>query len=242
MPSETYIRNQIAGNLERMARFLANKQLVVDIGPLMRAAALCRNSSVGGGWEYRVDRLRFQPKGSLKSDNLIDSSTLTVELSVNIGGLCEPEDDNDPLTKLELDIVVFAQGDTGQRFISAWHLDRHEDDPQAPASFFHPQYHIHFGGRQLTAGVNGNYGSILVLDTPRLAYPPLEALLGIDFILTNFFEINQLKGRAEGEYTNLIRPMQEKMWKFYAGSIHGFWQPNAHEMPWNPSTIWPQLL
>jgi hypothetical protein len=234
----------IARKLDMLAELLSKKNLVIDTNPLAKAASMCRDKSTSDEWEYRIDRLLFQPRSThLKSKDSINHSSIKVELSITIKGVLDPEEGQDPLTHLAMDIVIFSDTRDGRKVTGAWHLDRHIENPDDGMPYFmHPQYHFQFGGHQLEKAVNGNFGSVLVLDSPRLAYPPMDVFLSIDFVLTNFFEKSELAIRKDGTYRNLIEEMQKELWGTYFASLHGHWQANADDLPWKSSAIWPQML
>lgn len=99
----------------------------------------------------------------------------------------------------------------------AWHLDC---EPNANAKFIHPHFHFHAGGHKIE---NAETGELLMLASPRIAYPPMDVVLAINFVLTNFVnrvvyaEIYEvLKG---DDYHNIIRESVEKIIKPYYEKI-----------------------
>jgi hypothetical protein len=48
--------------------------------------------------------------------------------------------------------------------------------------------------------------------------------------------------RRGGEGAVIVSFWQKKLWKPYANSLYGFWQPNNHTLDWKPSLVWPQLM
>lgn len=71
---------------------------------------------------------------------------------------------------------------------------------------------------------------VILADTPRIAHLPMDAILGIDFVLTNFWDTSVLSFRNEGAYINLLTESQKNLWKPYIDTLHGFWQANAHKL------------
>jgi hypothetical protein len=123
---------------------------------------------------------------------------------------------------------------------SSWHLDRHIS--KKDSAFLHPSYHFSFGGIQLKEFLDSQDMSVLLADAPRIAHCPMDAILGIDFVLTNFWQSSLLSFRSEGVYINLVSESQRKLWKPYLDTLHGFWQANSHKLRWLPYEIIPQLM
>jgi hypothetical protein len=84
-----------------------------------------------------------------------------------------------------------------------------------------------------------DYGTGLILESPRIAHPPMDAILGIDFVLTNYFCSSRLDFREEGDYSNLLRAAQKRIWLPYARALD--WTKRREDNDWAPSRIWPQL-
>ena len=91
---------------------------------------------------------------------------------------------SDPLKHLEFNIVVMGHKD-GKEYISSYHLDRHQEGDNEPLEA-HPKYHFQFGGRKLDKS-SRDFGQALILDSPRIMHYPMDIILGIDFIVSNFF-------------------------------------------------------
>jgi len=249
-PKDDYIRSRIAINIESLAEILDKNQVVVDTGPLYKAAGSCRNYFKSGMWGYTVENLIFRRLGDLKTiPRNVDIRDIVLELSVFAEGFCRPANGHDPLSTLEFNIEIHAEyiglNDSIEKCDSAWHLDRHDDsgqdNPAKNPEFLHPAYHIHFGGRSLENAIGNNNSYILILDSPRIAHPPMEAVLGVDFVLTNFLNASMVTFRDEGNYISIIKTMQDWIWKPYVESLFCMWQPNPTQSPWKPINIWPQL-
>lgn len=238
------IRAQIASNLENFARLLDKEKLVRDLGPLYNAAKMCRNNAPARGvWGYDVENLIFRGLGDIKVfQNEFDIKNANLIFSMTIKGFCEPSGDVDPLIALGMQILIdgFYVGDDAKPVFSAWHLDRH--NLEGESSFHHPLYHMSFGGMHLESQLDSKDTPVLLADTPRLIHLPMDAILGIDYILTNFWQTSLLEFRKEGAYVHLLAESQKNLWKPYFDTLHGFWQPNSHKLPWSPFEIIPQLV
>lgn len=64
-----------------------------------------------------------------------------------------------------------------------------------------------FGGQIME---NVNLGDVLLLPAPRISYPPMDIVLGIDFILSNFVEkkvYNEL--RCDPQYKSAVKMLKQ---------------------------------
>lgn len=149
---------------------------------------------------------------------------------------------SDPFESLEFNIIITGKhpDDPEKKVISSWHLDRDEEnEAHGKQEFIHPCYHFQYGGRHMQDA--SDYGAALILESPRIAHPPMDAILGIDFVLTNYFNSSRLAFREEGDYSNLLRTAQARIWRPYALALAEEWTERSDGKAWPPTTIWPQL-
>ena len=238
-------RNEIANLLDKLGEFLVGANVVQDPTPLYKAAGECRNNRPKGRWGYHMERLLFRNLGKLKIlQQAFDLQNATLEFSVTVEGVCAYGDRADPLTSLELNIDISgeylgAASDLKQAFC-CWHLDRH--GYLQPSEFSHPRYHFSFGGRHLESFLTDKDIAVLLADSPRIPHPPLDAILGVDFIITNFLGASLSKHRADAIYANIVTSMQKSLWKPYIDVLYGHWQPKPQQVSWEPGSIWTQLM
>ncbi|MCE7915822.1 MAG: hypothetical protein DYH15_14450 [Nitrosomonas sp. PRO4] len=236
MTNPKLFRENISSNLRRIAEFLNRKGVINDVSPLYKAASQCLNRG-GDLWGYRIERLIFHKVGEIRVQSHKISS-ISLEVNVDIEGVCNIDIGYDPLTKLSLDLSIMADcnEEEGLAPMSAWHLDRHSQD----ANFSHPSYHFQFGGNRMKYD-HGQYGLVLITDSPRIPHPPMDGILGIDFAIINFWEVEKIRFRNEGEYTNLLSESINMLWKPYVENLHNYWQQNAQLLQWKPHINWHQL-
>lgn len=238
------VRSKIASDLDKLAETLLRENLIQDAGPLYKAAADCRtDQSQRGIWRYSVENLIFRRVGRLKAfQKDFDLSNAVIKFSIIIEGKCVPNESEDPLMSLGLSVFITGEYE-GENDVktasSSWHLDKHGFDEET--EFMHPIYHLSFGGIEFEEELDAKNEAILLVDSPRIAHPPMDAILGIDFIITNFLGNSLSSVRDDGYYVNLLSEMQRKLWKPYFDSLHGYWQANAHSLSWQPDLIIPQL-
>lgn len=236
-------RKARANELRTLAALLTKHGVCADSGPLLSAANRCEGEKPNGSnsWGYRVERLILRlphPQRKCVPSGVHD---LSVEFSLEVAGMCLRVDhEEDPFFQLGMDIVVRGRTASKSNVICAWHLDRHIGG-HGEASTAHPHYHFQFGGKQLWAEL-ADSGDALFLEPPRLAHPPLEAILGVDFAVSNFKSSEWEKLRLDPEYEKIVEQTQNRVWRAYAKAVSDFWS-----MPCGPTklwarAIWPQLI
>lgn len=235
-------RSALATDLQALASFFGRQKIVDNAVPLQKAAVECRLESSGGEneWSYNIERLSIPLPVGIKA-HPVGVYDAQAEINVSVKGHCAPESDyHDPLIKLEAEIVVTGRCKHKENVFCSWHFDRHitEEDSAEPEAA-HPRYHMHFGGRRMTKSVL-DFGAILLLPGPRLPHPPLDGILFIDFVLSNFAENKWRHARTQAPYQRLIRNAQTRLWKPYVRSLHGAWaKPQPKE--WAPHDVWPHF-
>jgi hypothetical protein len=173
-----------------------------------------------------------------------------------------PEHPTDPLDSLEFNLRIYGDGKEPRSHCS-WHLDRHlsednnepedeeeesgkaqakgtSEDEQEPGDA-HPRYHFQFGGRHMS---DEKYGNALLLGSPRLAHPPLDAVLGVDFVLANFRGAEWRKLLSENpNYQRILGNSQRRFWRPYIQSIGACWANDRFPREaWDPRDVWPSMM
>ncbi|WGF91536.1 hypothetical protein [Aequorivita marisscotiae] len=154
---------------------------------------------------------------------------------------------NDPFESLNFDIIITGKHKE-REMITSYHLDRHIfEDGDNPSKESHPCYHFQFGGKKMIDehGKAVDCGSLMFLEPPRISYHPMDLILGIDFLLSNFFPHNwtNLTNNYD-EYNNLVEKHQRLFLKPFALSFASYWDKrvlNGDEINWSALTIHPQL-
>ena len=178
----------------------------------------------------KIDKLRicFSTKLEINYNNLVDS--------------------NDPFNKLEFNIWAYANDLKKEKeLVYSLHLDRHifEEGDEIPDEV-HPMYHFQFGGKKLKHNSKGmkierDYGEILFFDSPRISYHPMDFILGLDFLLSNFFPKIWQDLYQEPRYINILKKYQEYFMKPYYQSIANSFNRTLPQN-WNAKEIYPQLI
>ncbi len=237
-------RSNVSKKLRLLAEVLEKHQIVMDVNPLRKAADYCIRYNSQGNWGYEVSSLIFhQLQGLRLFPN--GAQTPQLRLDMRIQGPCSVRDNTDPLSLVDMEIEIYStiNSDNQENIIKhCWHFDRQIEGGNVP-EFSHPSYHFQFGGNRLENHLRDKPSHILLLESPRLAHPPMDAILGVDFVIANFVGRNIAHDCVEDvTYQSLIKEAQKQLWKPYLYNLHGVWQPNSHLLPWKPSSIWPQII
>lgn len=100
-----------------------------------------------------------------------------------------------------------------------WHLDK---EVNTDGNYSHPYYHFHAGGNHLK---DRNIGDLLMISSPRIPHPPMDIILSIHFIITNFFYSrdfpDQKKILIDDEYLSIIERAQKRVLDPYFSTING---------------------
>jgi hypothetical protein len=225
-------KDSIASDLFEFAELLTTSGLITDSKSLYDASEKVRLSVNEEFWEYDCQDLKFYVEGATAGTIPTGIELLEVLFNISIKGIY-PDEKNciDPLSKLSFDLELLGYNGDPSLFYSSWHLDKHKVEAgDNPTSYSHPEYHLAFGGNKMEA--RGNvFGDTLILPSPRIFYPPMDAILGIDFILQNYFPLHKrIKLMSESKYKEVISNSQYRLWKPYYTSISSAW--NKH-----PETI-----
>lgn len=253
-------RKERANELDRLLRILNRHGLIQDTSPLQKCISLCQgDKSNEDTWGYStVSPLIFLVEPDEFPQNILPPgvSELAVRLNIELRGWIDGANDacliEDPFKSLSVGFVAEAKSVADDTLLFAWHLDRHIVDvqakskklkPEEPAEgAIHPFYHFQFGGHAMA--VQGNaYGNAMFLSAPRIPHPPLELVLATDFLLSNFKPKGWAKVRADGEYLNLLDPIQNRLWSHYAKLVHSNWEATAAAgFTLTPTHLWPQTV
>lgn len=103
--------------------------------------------------------------------------------------------------------------------ISSWHLDY---EPNETARNIHPVFHLNFGGnkmKEIEKNIAANYGNLLLMSVPRWNYYPMDAVLGIDLIFSNFLSKENYERLYTGKYKQAVENSKTRLWKPYSDTF-----------------------
>lgn len=189
-------------------------------------------------WGYEIDDFELDiPNSRHIAPNSVDNLKLNLSLKV-IANCADWDNLNDPLRELSFRVKIKGLGD--KTYYSGFHIDRHpfqDNDGEV-----HPIYHLQYV-------VNPNeeedfaYGNVLSIDTPRVMHYPLEFVLGIGYLTSNFFPTAYQLLLEDGHFVNLYKGYQERFWKPYSHTLATYWKPYSEvDITWNPLAVCPFLV
>ena len=258
-------RRERGDELKKLADLLVRKGVLQNAEPLYVAGVSChkppslldefKSTKLRKGmefWSYRVTNLLFYGVGKECLKDSIPNGLEEVEINLNayLYGVClgdDPHIVSNPFVRLSVNIETSAR-DTKKNILKcAWHLDKNiVEKGNNPSKFAHPDYHFQYGGDKVKN--IQDYGEHLLLIVPRLAHPPLDGILAVDFVLSNYLGSKWADLRDEPEYQKIMRAAQERCWTAYAFSTAMEWQSRINwqllgfKSDWRADVIWSQLI
>lgn len=152
----------------------------------------------------------------------------------------------DPFKKYSFNIVIKGKdkNNANSKLIYAIHFDKHNFKEQEEGELpnqAHPAYHFQFGGNRLEENEEElDSGQALFLDAPRIMHHPMELILGIDFILSNFFPKIWNRIKPLPRYKKILMKYQKDFILPYFKSVVEHFEGNSNA--WNSEEIYPQLV
>lgn len=176
------------------------------------------------------------PKGIEKDPNK--------NIALNVVMIHEEDSNTSEIRKLNVNFRLFGKPYKHtliyKEAYSSWHLDMDsttEEQMQKSRKkgtyMTHPLFHLTFGGLQMN---RGEFGQLLLLDTPRLVHYPMDIVLTIDFVLRNFYVESRHKAvTADRTYQRIVKSSCVQYLKPYYESISKAIDSKTLNMPLIPS-------
>lgn len=212
----------LSSDLNNLGLILSETDLIDDCKQIFDASNRIHYSD-GINWEYTCINLRFNAITEKYSGSIpLNMDCFEIYFNLEICG--KYVDQNtiiNPLNKLLFNVDIEGYDENCEEIFSSLHLDRHCHN--TVDNYVHPNYHFTFGGNNLEA--KGDiFKGILVLSTPRLPHPPLDLILGIDFILQNYYTVDKIRNVLDNSlYQEIISRAQYRLWRPYYSSISTKW-------------------
>ncbi len=230
------IRSKYSQDLGWLHSILDQKGFIKDLSPLYNSIERCKKPPYGKEslWGHEMYKLNFGPIQSLKKIRPTRYKNLQLLLTVKCIGLCTDDPEHNDIAELAFDLSVNGENENEQKLIAAWHLDCHiinegDGDPE----HCHPLYHFQYGGDAILGVYESDeysFGSSLFLESPRLAYPPMDIILGINFVLSQFYGDYWREVTKNSKYNSLVRESQQRLWKPYYSKIAEYFEAShLHE-------------
>lgn len=203
--------------IQQLADFLKKKKICKDTSPIEDAI-----KEIKSGW-FIVQKLELNFMDEKKKDTNLPRNTSPqlviwdIILDVSIPLI------NTSTESLDFEGYCFrfkieGYDEDGDYYADSWHLDFDNSDS---SEYVHPWFHLTHGGDAIK---ELDHGELLSIIAPRIAYPPMDFVLGIDFLLSNFIKKDEyLQIQSGGLYRNTVAAAQEWLLKPYIMSIAHNW-------------------
>lgn len=184
---------------------------------ILKTKKLCKTSSLPKIEKdtYYIDKFEI-----IVDDTPNETRPFVKPLTINFSIHFQYNIKNSILDVKEFNFEVFGFSKTESNVVkSSWHFD-YEPKFQK-LKYIHPLYHLTYGGALMD---DLDIGNVLLLPTPRISYLPMDFVLGVDFILSNFIKKEQYKDVAsEPEYSAAVKNSQKRLWQPYFNTLANHW-------------------
>ncbi|WP_294277246.1 hypothetical protein [uncultured Chryseobacterium sp.] len=194
-------------------------------------------------WGYSIKELKFlienstlkhiRPKGFSNLEVLIDIDVVSQN--------AEWEKLNDPFDVLNFRTLLKGTNKlTGHTHYLSFHIDRHNG---GSTNEIHPLYHMQYlqNGKAKPKD-EFDHGESLQLDIPRMMHLPMELILGVSVIISNFAPKLYEKLLKDRQFINLTKEYQVRVWRPYFNSLESYWLTPMNNRIWDPKLNCPYLI
>ena len=230
----------MASDLEKLAELLTKEGIETS-----QIYAICGQLNNKHALKYTLSPFKISIKDDEKFPKRLShkKNAKNLELYFDLNIECDITsflDKKDPFSQYAFNVVIKGKNksNANSKLIYAIHFDKH--DTTQSSNQAHPAYHFQFGGNKLEDEERLDSGRALFLDAPRIMHHPMELILSIDFILSNFFPVIWNKIKPLPAYKRILRKYQKDFILPYFKSIVEHFEdvPNA----WTSKDIYPQLI
>lgn len=227
-------KGAISTALNFLSRELKSARICTDTKPISDAVKeMNSRNDPQGYWGYCLQKLVFNnlatPRGTMPNNIASIQVVLTMEIhekSFKSNEIFNPiviDKTTGSEKNYAFSIEIFGFSNTN-KVLSHWHLDF---DSNLSNEYIHPDFHLTFGGNAMKNDgddVNTVFGKVLLVPSPRLPYPPMDAILGVDFVLKNFVKKDVAeKITSMSQYRNVVKASQERLWRPYMLATARHW-------------------
>ncbi|WP_343539460.1 hypothetical protein [Sphingobacterium thalpophilum] len=207
--------------LESVISQLQNKNFM----PILKNGSTSENI-----WGYDIENFKM-PLDTLSHVKPQDITKGEVILNMKLRANIEHWNTfHDPFVELAYNVMIKGVGEKTYHF--GFHIDKHMGDANSKEP--HPIYHLQYNFNP-TKSSNPNLGDLFYIDTPRIMHKPVDFILGIGFLTSNFYPIAFEILKEEREFVKLQESYQQAIWKPYFHTLANQWKPFAGEnIVWNP--------
>ncbi|MEO1253616.1 MAG: hypothetical protein AAFY41_01840 [Bacteroidota bacterium] len=180
-------------------------------------------------WGYDIENLTFyiSPSGR----HIYPANISYLEISIDTNVLCSHDSwgsYKDPFIIQKFRAVIRGIDSNTGEYSFGFHIDKHDEELESDE--IHPIYHIQYIPR---VNESVNTGEVLSMDTPRMMHMPVDLILGLDIVLSNFAPTIWNNMRDENEYHSIFKNYQECFWKPYVHTLAANWSFNQANLEWD---------
>lgn len=198
-------------------------------------------------WGYDLEGFTF-PLETIKhiKPNDIKSGEVTLDMKVR-AKIDNWKTFNDPFEELGFNVTIKGTGK--QTYYFGFHIDKHNmknqgDDKLGEVEILdkkndtgnepHPIYHLQYNLNP-TKSRNPQLGDLFYIDTPRIMHKPVDFILGLSFLTSNFFPTAFEVLKEDRVFMKLHTDYQEAIWRPYFHTLANQWKPfQQGNIVWNP--------
>lgn len=229
---------ELAKDLRTFAGILENwNGNVINTHLIHGLATECRSKSNGWGYELVESApVVFQNIQMPNNSFPTNAKKVKVKLTINIKGREKPNSDEDSISELDVKFMIDAES-----YLCSWHLDKVKESNEQVVMYSHPHYHLNFGGNYMRKS-GKSFGDLLLLPTPRIVHPPMDIVISVDFIIKNFYTIEQHRDLTESPaYKKVMSNASERFFKPYIQGFYSKWDASMTLSNLPVSSIHPSL-
>lgn len=193
-------------------------------------------------WGYSIKGLRIPvEKNTFKHIRPIGFSSAEVIVEIDLESeVKEWLNLNDPFTSLSFrSLLKGSNTQTNKIHYLSFHIDRHNG---AETAEIHPLYHLQYlQNAKVKPKDDFDHGESLQLDIPRMMHFPMELILGVSFLLSNYAPAVYKKLIQDRQFVKLFQEYQNRVWRPYINSLENFWTAGASQQLWDPKLNCPYL-
>lgn len=208
--NQTMDKKELIRSIQKIIGILVEKEYVKDPSPVSRLN--CTNTGCA------FDALEFSINKNIPAHLNHNCNSLRIVLGASITD--NSNKSSNPFFDYNYQFNVSILGDeiNGRTVINCFHIDY---DDGSKSSNIHPLYHLTFGGM----GLDGyKVGDFLNIPSPRFPILPMDVILIIDFILSNFLDKKDYANITTNSiYYEELRKSQTNYWKPYFQNIGIKW-------------------
>jgi hypothetical protein len=205
-------KGNLSTDLQQLATILQKEKICSDTSPMQKIIGEVKK----GGYDLQKLKLKIDSVPNNTRPSSVTSLEILLNVQIAETFLAENKIDN-PVSAYNFSVEIMGKHE-GQTIHSSWHLDF---DNAPDSEYLHPSFHLTYGGKTMKCT---ELGSVLLLPAPRISYPPMDAVLGVDFVLSNFVKketYNKIK--ANSQYKAAVRRSQQRLWRPYMLSVANHW-------------------